>query len=268
VRRDIAASDEAGGKLNGLYHQIFGRDVDPGGLATYRSALANGSSLAAVRLILGQSAEAQGDIDQLYHDVLGRPADGGGLTTYMAGLANGGSLSGCAAFSPIPSSRRAIWCRCSRAFWGALRGGRADWHGGPLGRQRHPAIAAECADQHRSAGGFTTILAPSGDAALTAPPGVPTLFDFTNLGFGHDTIAGFDAVRDTIKLPHALVANQAALDSDTQPDAAGTGTLITLNPSQSIELTAQSEPQSAPPTSKSSNHATRDAWRSGGSMRG
>ncbi|HYT25102.1 MAG TPA: Ig-like domain-containing protein, partial [Actinomycetota bacterium] len=45
VRRDIAASDEAGGLINGLYHQIFGRDADPVGLAIYRGALANGSSL-------------------------------------------------------------------------------------------------------------------------------------------------------------------------------------------------------------------------------
>ena len=86
-----------------------------------------------------------------------------------------------------------------------------------------------------SAGGFTTITAATGDAALSAPPLTPTLFVFGDIAFGHDTIAGFDPLRDTIQIAHARVANLTTLNTDTT--ASGAGTLITINPSQSIQLT-------------------------------
>src|SRR5439155_20901381 len=86
-----------------------------------------------------------------------------------------------------------------------------------------------------SAGGFTTITAPAGNAPLTAPK-VPTLFDFTNLSFGSDTIAGFDASRDTIKLSHSTVASLTALNNETTKNAAG-DSVIAFNGSQSITLT-------------------------------
>jgi hypothetical protein len=59
---------------------------------------------------------------------------------------------------------------------------------------------------------------------------------FDHIAFGHDTIAGFDPIRDTIQLPHTRVADLLALKADTTSTAAGT--LITLNPNQSITLTA------------------------------
>ena len=70
---------------------------------------------------------------------------------------------------------------------------------------------------------------------LTAPANTPTLFVFDDIAFGKDTIAGFDPVRDTIQIAHARVPDLATLQSKTA--AFGTGTLITLNPTQSIELT-------------------------------
>ena len=83
VRQQFAASPEAQNDLNALYRQVFGRDADASGLATYTGLLANGSSLTAVQLILAQSLEAQIDIGAIYQEVLGRAPDGGGLTTYM-----------------------------------------------------------------------------------------------------------------------------------------------------------------------------------------
>ena len=79
------------------------------------------------------------------------------------------------------------------------------------------------------------IIAGPGDATLTATQGIPTLFDFTSFGFGNDTIVGFDPSRDTIELPHALVANITTLLQQETTATAG-GALITLNASQSIAL--------------------------------
>ncbi|MGH6739634.1 MAG: hypothetical protein ACREDY_11500, partial [Bradyrhizobium sp.] len=81
-----------------------------------------------------------------------------------------------------------------------------------------------------SAGGFTTITAPSGNATL-APASAPTLFAFSDLAF-NDTINGFDVSRDTIKLPTSVVASLDIIKTDTA--SASGGSLITLNPNQSI----------------------------------
>ena len=80
-----------------------------------------------------------------------------------------------------------------------------------------------------------TLTAPTGAATLTGQANVPTLFAFPDIAFGQDTIAGFDPVRDTIQLPHTRVANLATLQAETTPTAAG-GSLITLNPTQSITV--------------------------------
>jgi hypothetical protein len=243
VRQTIANSDEARGLLNGLYHQIFGRDIDPSGLNTYIGALANGSSLNAVRLILGLSGESRDHIDQLYHDVLGRPVDGGGLATYTATLANGGSLAevrGILAHSVEAAGDLAPLFRgiVGRAPGAAELVGMEDLLAN--GATQSSLTSTLTLSGPAGLTGIARISALPGDSALTAPPAVPTLFNFTDLGFGHDTIAGFDPVRDTLVLPRALVANQTALDNDRRPDAAGTGTLITLNPSHSIDLLATS----------------------------
>jgi hypothetical protein len=58
---------------------------------------------------------------------------------------------------------------------------------------------------------------------------------FGDIAFGNDTIAGFDPARDTIQIAHARVADLTTLANDTT--AFGTGTLITINSSQSIQLT-------------------------------
>ncbi len=94
IRQTIAGSPEARSDLNGLFHQILGRDAESAALVTYTASLGNGSSLASVELILAQSPEAQSDLKQIYQDVLNRAADGGGLATYTAQLGNGGSLDG------------------------------------------------------------------------------------------------------------------------------------------------------------------------------
>jgi serralysin len=85
-----------------------------------------------------------------------------------------------------------------------------------------------------TAGGYTTVTAPAGNATLTAAPGTPTLFVFGDIAFGQDTLAGFDPTRDTIQLPHTLAADFATINSETT--ASPTGTLITLNPTQSLTL--------------------------------
>jgi len=64
-------------------------------------------------------------------------------------------------------------------------------------------------------------------------PLTPTLLDFTNPGFGNDTVAGFDTSRDTVELAATLVANFTTLQSDITSTAAGAS--ITLG-SQSILL--------------------------------
>ena len=76
------------------------------------------------------------------------------------------------------------------------------------------------------------LTAGTGDATLTADTETPTLFDFGDIAFGNDTIAGFDPTRDTIQLPHTLAADLTTLNSETTSLAGGS--LITLNPSQSI----------------------------------
>ena len=75
--------------------------------------------------------------------------------------------------------------------------------------------------------------APLGDAVLTATRS-PDLFVFGDIGFGNDTIAGFDPSCDTVRLSHSQVADLDALHKATA-DVAG-GTLITLGSSQSIMI--------------------------------
>jgi hypothetical protein len=240
VRQMIAGSTEAANDVNALYHQVFGRDADAGGMATYTGLLADGSSLPAVQLILAQSPEALNDIGTIYQEVLARAPDGGGLTTFMAALAGGTSLS----------AVRGMFAHSLEAANDLI-----DLFQGILGRQPGAAelvgmedlLAGSATQQtlvsalqdNGSAGGFTTgfttVTAATGNATLTAPPLTPTLFVFGDIDFGNDTIAGFDPARDTIQIAHARVADLATLAGDTA--AFGTGTLITINPSQSIQLT-------------------------------
>lgn len=76
-----------------LYQQVLGRVADSGGLATYVGALANGTTLTAIRLTMAQSEEAQDDLGALYEQVLNRAADASGLATYTALLGETMSLA-------------------------------------------------------------------------------------------------------------------------------------------------------------------------------
>jgi hypothetical protein len=235
VRQQLAASPEAQNDVNALYRQVLGRDADPGGLATYTGLLADGSSLAAVQLILAQSPEAQNDIAALYQDLLGRAPDGGELVTFVAALAGGTSLAavrGLFAHSPEAANDLA------QLFQGIL--GRPPGAAELVGMEDLLAGSAtqqtlqSALQANGSAGGFTTVTAATGNAALTAPPVTPTLFVFGDIAFGNDTIAGFDPIRDTIQIAHARVADLATLAGDTA--AFGAGTLVAINPSQPIQL--------------------------------
>jgi hypothetical protein len=78
-----------------------------------------------------------------------------------------------------------------------------------------------------SAGGFTTIVAPTFDTTLTAPSTTPTLFDFRNLGFTTDAITGFDVTRDTVELPSVL-ASSLSITGSTDTVVSVSGHMITL----------------------------------------
>jgi hypothetical protein len=236
LRQQIAASPEAQTGVSALFSQVFGHNPDAGGLATYTGVLADGSSLPALQLILAQSPEAQNDIGAIYQDVLGRAPDGGELTTSMAELAGGTSLA--AVRDMIAHSLEAA-NDLTQLFQGILA--RAPGAAELVGMEELLAGSAtqqtlqSALSTNGSAGGFTTVTAATGDAALTAPPLTPTLFVFGDIAFGNDTIAGFDPARDTIQIAHARVADLTTLANDTT--AFGTGTLITINSSQSIQLT-------------------------------
>jgi hypothetical protein len=235
VRQQFAASAEVQNDVNALYRQVLGRDVDASGLATYTGFLASGSSLAAVQLILAQSGEAQNDIAAIYHDVLGRAPDGGGLVTFMAALAGGTSLAAVRGMFGHSLEAANDLIQLFQGILGRPPGaaelvGMEDLLAGSATQQ----TLGSALQATGSAGGFTTVTAATGDASLTALPLTPTLFVFGDIAFGHDTIAGFDPTRDTIQIAHARVADLNTLAADTT--ASGTGTLITINPSQSIQL--------------------------------
>jgi hypothetical protein len=96
------SSDAAGGTVIGettdsalvtqLYQDILGRDPDPGGLASWTTALKNGGSLQDVRDAFANSPEAQGDLTLIYNAELGRAPDPGGLAAFTGALAGGASL--------------------------------------------------------------------------------------------------------------------------------------------------------------------------------
>jgi hypothetical protein len=242
VRATLARSAEAQSHIDGLYHQILGRDAEPEGLATYTDQLIDGSSLAAVQLIVAQSSEAQGRIEAIYQEVLGRPADGGGLTTYMAALAGGTSLGeagvrGIIAHSPEAAARLSelFQTLLGRAPAAAELSGMADLLAAGATRQSiADLLAADGSAGISAAGGFATIAADPGDDTMTVLPQTPTLFVFDDILFGNDTIVGFDPARDTVQLPHTIVADLATLASQTTPF--GAGSLITLGPDRSITL--------------------------------
>ena len=252
IRSALAGSPEAQGDLTQLYRQIFARAATGGELAADTGQLAGGSSLQTVQLTLAQSPEAQTDLQTIYSNVLGRTPNGNELATFIGQLgdeqpsapADPNGRPGLAGVRDIVAhspDAQAVVTNLFENFPGTLQ----------LGVKGRPPTAAELVGMEDqlsngatlstlqsalsgvgSAGGYAPIAAPSGSVSLTAQAGTPTLFDFTNLAFGADTIVGFDPSRDTIELPTSLAAGFAAVQADLS-QAAG-GALITLNASQSI----------------------------------
>lgn len=98
-----------------------------------------------------------------------------------------------------------------------------------------PATALS-GDQPAQAGnpGYTIGSIASGDQTLTADP-KPEIFDFSNLGFGDNTIIGFDPTQDVLRLSSSLAQNFATVVADTSATASG-GTLIDFDKTHSITL--------------------------------
>jgi hypothetical protein len=166
--------------------------------------------------------------------VLGRGADNGGLATYEDTLGGGWSLDGVR--SDIAHSAEAQ-ADLARLFDGTL--GRDPNAAELAGAETRLAQGASLSDlgndlsSDGSAGGFTAVAATTGNASLSAAGG-PTAFQFSDVAFGQDTIQGFDPTQDAIVLSHSQAPNAATVLADAA--ATGAGTLITLNPNQSILL--------------------------------
>ncbi len=238
IRQGLAQSGEAQGDLNQLYQQILDRPGDTAGQANYTAQLIDGASLATVQLLIAQSPEAQADINQIYLDVLGTGVDGFGLTSSMGALANGSDINAVrSAVAHSPAADDSL----SQLFLGTIGripdaaelAGMEDQLGAAGSGVSRTGLQSTLAASG-SAGGFTMVTAGPGSAILTAPPNTPTEFVFGNIGFGADTITGFDPSRDALVISSALVPDLATLQSETRQTALGT--LITLSPSQSITL--------------------------------
>jgi hypothetical protein len=233
VRQILAQSAEGQGDLNQLFVQIFNQPIDQSDAAAYTTQIIDGSSLAAVQLILAQSLQAQADLGQIFEQVLNRPIDGFSLITYMGALADGGSLAtvrqtlafGAEAQSDLNLMFSTAFGRTPSAA--ELAGMEDQLANGATQSALQSALASS-----GSAGGYSIVNPPTGSAGLTAAPGTPTLFAFDGVGFGNDTIGGFDPTIDTIELPQTFAANFAGLQTLFSADSGGT--LISLGAGQSI----------------------------------
>jgi hypothetical protein len=245
IRAGLAQSPEAQGDLTALYNQLFARSALAGELADDTGQLAAGASLQSLQLVLAQSPEAQGDIATIFSAVLARAPAGSELTTYMVELgdesaaapADPGGRLGLAGVRDILAHSPEAQFDLTQVFQGVIgRTPVAAELAGMEDQLANPGTSQQSLQSalvaNGTAGGYTPMPAGPGDLTLTAPTGQATLFDFTNLGFGHDTVAGFDATRDTIELPSALVADLPTLTRETS-DTPG-GALVTLNPNQTI----------------------------------
>ncbi len=78
-----------------IYITLFGRTVDPSGLATFSRLLQQGRSAADVARIVQASTEFRtAQVNAIYQDLMNRPADRGGLQSALTYLAQGGTLNG------------------------------------------------------------------------------------------------------------------------------------------------------------------------------
>ena len=75
-----------------VYADLFHRELDSSGLATWNSLLNQGISRTQVVLLIEASLEYRTDlVDALYIQLLARPADASGLRTFTSFLGNGGT---------------------------------------------------------------------------------------------------------------------------------------------------------------------------------
>ncbi|NJN31938.1 MAG: DUF4214 domain-containing protein [Synechococcales cyanobacterium RM1_1_8] len=79
-------------RLDDIYRDVLGRNIDSSGLRTYSRRLEQGWSLDQVRRDLAQSDEAEKALDELYQRILGRGIDPSGYETYSRKIARGASL--------------------------------------------------------------------------------------------------------------------------------------------------------------------------------
>jgi hypothetical protein len=232
----VAHSLESQQNLNGLYHQVFDREIDPSGFTTYQDALGDGLTLNQVQVLVAHSTEAQSDLNRIYQQVLGRDADPGGLNTYQDGLGNGQSLDETRSVIAHSSEARS---HLTQLFQGIV--GRAPGAAELVGMEDQlatPDTAQEtlisALSSGGSAGGYLLIVPDIGSTALTALPETPTLFTFDDIEFGNNTIAGFDPTRDSIQLSHAQA--QSFADLQSKMTSVGDGTSITFDSAQSIQI--------------------------------
>lgn len=170
------------------------------------------------------------DVYNLYGDVLGRIPTDDELLFFTSAL-SAGTLSLSQARDALAHSSEAAK-DLSNVFLKAA------------GRSPDAAELAGMADQLANfdatqssiipGGGVTAITAGAGDASLTAISGSPTLFDFSDIDFGNDTVVGFDPTQDAIRLNPSLAASFVAVQSDMSQS--GSDTLITLDATHSILL--------------------------------
>jgi hypothetical protein len=232
----VAQSPEAQNDLNGLYRQILHRDIDPSGQTSYTSLLAGGGTLNMVEQNLAQSPEAASRLEEIYLQVLGRDADPVGLAGYQGALAGSLTLDGVR--SEIAHSAESQ-SDLITLFQDTT--GRAPGIAELLGMQDQLAVPGTTQQMLTSSlasndtgGAYVLITADVGNATLTALPQTPTLFTFAVNAFGNDVVNGFDQTRDTIALLHTQVATFA--DLQTHIASVNNGTLISLDPTQSIQI--------------------------------
>ena len=92
LRAGLAGSGEAGDRIDRFYTEILGRHADAGGMATWRAALASGTTLGDVRWGVAHSAEAAGLVRSAVQTATGLAADASTLAMIEAALAAGASL--------------------------------------------------------------------------------------------------------------------------------------------------------------------------------
>jgi FG-GAP-like repeat len=235
VRQDLEVPGSEGqNDLNQVFEQLFNQAIDPADNATYTNLLIQGSSLAAVQLMLAQSPTAVAEIEALYEQDFDQTITPELLASMEAILGDSGGsmnevadiLSTSAAAQPALSAMfTATAARSPDAA--ELAGMEAQLTNGTTETELQATLVTE-----GSAGGYTIVTAPNGNAVLAAQSGTPAQFVFDDLSFGVDTIAGFDPSEDAIALPQSLAGSFAALQG--LMSATASGTLITFGSNQSI----------------------------------